>query len=72
MALTDLFYFTTDMWAILDKKTQIVLGCLTPDTDAETVKTMEQTHNLVFMTPENSPATVGYKYEEGKFKRMEN
>jgi hypothetical protein len=60
------------MWAILDKKTQIVLGVLAPDTPLEIIETMEQTNDLVFMTPENSPASIGDEYKEGKFKRMEN
>jgi hypothetical protein len=72
MALADLFYFTTDMWAVIDKETQIVLGALLPDTPLVEVEKASKKYDIVLMTIDNSPASVGDKYEEGKFKRMEN
>lgn len=67
MAQQGLFYFTTNMWALLNKETQIVLGVCTPDADSKTLDKLVQEYDLILMTPENSPATIGDKYKNGKF-----
>ena len=55
------------MWAVIDKKTQIVLGVIPPDINIEKVNQAKIVYDLVLMTPDNSPATIGDKYENGKF-----
>jgi len=60
------------MWAVINKKTQIVVGVLPPDATAEQIKQSEEIFDLVLMTIENSPATIGDKYENGKFKKEGN
>jgi hypothetical protein len=59
------------MWALLDKKTQIVIGGLMPDASEENIKEAEKHYDLIPMTLENSPATIGYKYSNNKFYRVE-
>jgi hypothetical protein len=51
------------MWAILDKKTQIVLGVLTPDAPMQEIKKINKNYDLILMTLQNSPAKIGDKYE---------
>jgi hypothetical protein len=60
------------MWAVIDKQTQIVVGAIMPDAKIEDVKNAENDFDIVEMTLENSPASIGDKYEEGKFKKVEN
>jgi hypothetical protein len=55
------------MWAVLDKKTQIVIGILLPTATAEEIQQAENDYDLVLMTLENSPARIGDKYEDNKF-----
>jgi hypothetical protein len=55
------------MWALLDKKTKIVIGALPPNTLLEEIEKIKETYNLIAMTLENSPATIGDKYIDGKF-----
>lgn len=55
------------MWAILNKTTQIVLDCCPPTVSLETLEELKKEYDLIFMTPENSPATIGDKYQNGKF-----
>lgn len=55
------------MWAIINKQ-QIVIGVLVPNTPLEEITKVEnEGFNVVRMTLENSPATIGSKYENGKF-----
>ena len=56
-----------NMWALLDKNTDIVIGVLPPDATPEGIKKCKKDFNLVLMTLENSPATIGDKYKDGKF-----
>lgn len=72
MALKVLYWCTFNMWAVIDKETQIVLGALLPDTPLVEVEKASKKYDIVLMTIDNSPASVGDKYEEGKFKRMGN
>jgi hypothetical protein len=55
------------MWAVIDKKTQVVVGAIMPDTSIDEVKNAEKEFDIVKMTIENSPASVGDKYLDGKF-----
>ena len=55
------------MWAMLDKDTNIVLGVLSPEAPLEEVEKCQKDFNLILMTLENSPATIGYIYKDGKF-----
>jgi hypothetical protein len=59
------------MWAILDKKTNVVLGVVTPDAPLEEVKKFEKEYNLILMTLKNSPATIGDIYKNGKFYKQD-
>jgi hypothetical protein len=60
------------MWAILDKKTQTVLGVCPPNANQKTLNKLVKEYDLIFMTPENSPATIGDKYKNEKFTREGN
>jgi hypothetical protein len=60
------------MWAILDKKTQIVLGVLTPDAPMQEIKKINKNYDLILMTLQNSPAKIGDKYENGRFYSTNN
>ena len=62
-----MYWFGTKMWAVLDKKTQIVVGVVYPTVDVKTIEEHKKNYDLVFMTPENSPASFGNKYENNKF-----
>lgn len=55
------------MWAVIDKKTQIVVGSILPTASLEEVKRIEKTFDVVRMTLDNSPATIGDTYKNGKF-----
>lgn len=55
------------MWAILDKITQQVIGCLEPIATQEDINITLKTHDLIKMTLENSPAYIGGYYSNGKF-----
>jgi hypothetical protein len=55
------------MWAVIDKETQVVVGAIMPDTNLDEVKNAEKEFDIVKMTIENSPASVGDKYANGKF-----
>lgn len=55
------------MWAVLDKKTQIVIGCVPPTATLKEVKKLKKQHDLILMTPANSPARIGDKYMNNKF-----
>ena len=59
--------FIIKMWAIINKETKIVIGALMPDAPLEEVEKIKQDYDLVAMTLENSPATIDYKYIDGKF-----
>jgi hypothetical protein len=55
------------MWAMLDKN-KIVIGALIPTTPLEEIiKIQNEGYEVIPMTIENSPATIGSKYENGKF-----
>jgi hypothetical protein len=55
------------MWALIDKETKIVIGALMPDAPLEEIEKAKTKWDLVAMTLENSPATIDYKYIDGKF-----
>jgi hypothetical protein len=55
------------MWAVLNKKSQIVVGVLLPDATLEAYKEAEKDYDLIAMTLENSPATIGYIYKNNNF-----
>jgi pentose-5-phosphate-3-epimerase len=58
------------MWAVINKTTQIVIGVILPDTNIEEVKKIAKQFDVVFMTLENSPANIGDKYINNKFKSI--
>ena len=55
------------MWALIDKETQIVIGALMPDAPLKEIEKAKTKWDLIPMTLENSPATIGNKYLDGKF-----
>ena len=55
------------MWAVINKTTQIVVGVLPPNANQEQINEAEKNFDLVLMTIENSPATIGFEYKNGKF-----
>jgi hypothetical protein len=55
------------MWALIDKETKVVVAALMPDAPLEEVEKAKESYVLVAMTLENSPATIGDKYIDGKF-----
>jgi len=55
------------MWAILDKTNQQVVGYLEPIADQEAIDKTLETHDLIEMTLENSPAYIGGYYSNGRF-----
>jgi hypothetical protein len=60
------------MWAVINKKTQIVIGVLLPDATTDQIEQTEKIHDLVLMTIDNSPATIGDTYRNGKFEKEGN
>jgi hypothetical protein len=54
------------MWAVLNKK-NIVIGVVLPNTPKSEVEKINKNYQLIAMTNENSPATIGDEYVNGKF-----
>jgi hypothetical protein len=54
------------MWALIDKDTKIVLGCVTSSTYKE-AKKISNKNILIKMTLENSPASIGNLWNGERF-----
>ena len=61
------FIYTTSMWAVLDYDGETVITCIPPDAKAEEVNKWLNGRTIILMTVDNTPATVGGKYKDGKF-----
>ena len=55
------------MWALLNKLTNIVEGVLIPTAPPKVIEEAKNKWNLIEMTLENSPASIGDKYINNKF-----
>jgi hypothetical protein len=55
------------MWALLDYDNKTVIACMTPDMTEKEILETANGRTLIPMTLENSPATIGGTYENGKF-----
>ena len=64
--------FGINMWAILDKDNETVIGVFPPDTPEEIRLKEYDEKMLIKMNLENSPAWIGAKYVNGKFVEKES
>jgi hypothetical protein len=62
----DKYCYTTKMWALVDKNTKIVLGCITPTTYKKALQASNG-NILIKMTLENSPASIGNLWNGERF-----
>jgi len=62
----DKYWYIIKMWALVDKNTKIVLGCI-PSATYEEAKKISNEDILIKMTLENSPASIGNLWDGEKF-----
>lgn len=67
LAHKDLYFYTTNMWAMLDVDDKTVIACFPPDVAQDKMVEEANGRTLILMTPENSPAYIDGTYEDGKF-----
>lgn len=68
--MLDKFWYTTKMWAVIEKETNTVLACIVGIPYEEAAE-KSQGNELVEMTLENTPAYLMGKYINGKFYQPE-
>ena len=67
MVLRDTFCYIFNMWAIVSKETQIVIGALMPDAPLNVYENLKKQYDVIAITLDNSPAAQGDIYKDGKF-----
>jgi hypothetical protein len=57
------------MWAVLDYNNEKVIGVIPPDQNIMHPEAKKEINGrtIILMTLENSPAGIGWTYEDGKF-----
>ena len=67
MVLADTLRCSTNMYAMLDYDSNIVIALFTPDVPKDKVIKEADGRTLIEMTIENSPGYINGTYENGKF-----